>query len=111
LASVRTSAVGYYAYNLNNLRTSNFSNLFLPDFFSGDTVTVTAQGGNLGTAQVITIVPEASAQQDLNLGLPPNAITLRSLTSRTESSVWVPVGLALLGTATIVVFVAKRRRR
>jgi hypothetical protein len=108
LASVRTEP-GAYVYNLGNLRLADQSDLF--SAVAGNTMTVTAQGGSLGTAQVITVTPgvAGTSQVDLNLNGTPNAITLRSLTSRADASVWVPlVGLTLLGTAAIIIV---RRRR
>jgi hypothetical protein len=107
LASVRTSTTGFYIYNVGSLRTASFGSLFNAE--PGDTITVTAQGGSLGTAQVIDAILDPEVRIDLNLNGTPNAITLRSLTSRTDASVWVPVvGLTVLGTAAIIIV---RRRR
>jgi hypothetical protein len=110
LASNRTTA-NYWSYNTGNFRNSTLQYQCVPAT-AGQIVTVTAQGGISGTGQITYILTTAGTQAlpDIILAGAPNAITLRSLSSHTESSVWVPIGLALLGTATIVVIVARKRR-
>jgi hypothetical protein len=110
LASYRTVTGdgGVYIYTLGNLRTANFQLACNP--VAATTITVTAQGGSLGINQVTTPASTDVWQApDIVLGGVPNAITLRSLTSRADASVWVPVvGLTVLGTAAIIIV---RRRR
>jgi hypothetical protein len=108
LASARTESDGYYTYNVGNLRTADLKFVFNP-LAGSETVSVTAQGGSLGITQTAIAVPDPYAALDLYLNGTPNAITLRSLTSRTESSVWMPVGLAFLAAATTIMVVRKRR--
>jgi hypothetical protein len=109
LVAVRTSSPsGNWSYNFGNLRTADYQNYF--GINTGDTITIIGQGGVLGTGQITPAMPSGTGNiGNVLLNNVPNAITLRSLTTRADSSVWVPIGLALLGTATIVVIVRKRR--
>jgi hypothetical protein len=111
LVAVRTNASGLWSYNLGNLRTADFTAYF--PWAVGDTITVIGQGGVLGTGQVVSTIPSgttAFSAGDITLNNVPNAITLRSLSSHAEASAWLPIGLALLGAAAIVVVVARKRR-
>jgi hypothetical protein len=111
LVAVRTNATGVWNYQLANFRTADNNSAFT--MVTGDPITITAQGGSYGTGSLPgATVPAAGpfGMGNIILNNIPNAITLRSLTSSAESSVWVPVGLALLGTAAIVVVVARKRR-
>jgi hypothetical protein len=109
LVAVRTNASGAWQYNFGSLRTADLSAYFSP--VNGDTITVIGQGGVLGDGTAVTTLSGSGTFQlpDIILDATPNAITLRSLTSRADASVWVPlVGLTLLGTAAIIIV---RRRR
>jgi hypothetical protein len=110
LVAVRTaSPSGNWSYNFGNLRTADYQSYF--PWATGDTITIIGQGGVLGTGQITPAMPSGTGNiGNVILNNIPNAITLRSITTRADSSVWVPVGLALLGTAAIVVVVARKRR-
>jgi hypothetical protein len=103
----RTAANGRWSFNLGNLRTANFQDYFA--WAMGDTITITAQGGILGTGRIMPSVSGVGNVGDITLNLPATAVTLRSLSSHTESSAWVPVGLALFATSVAIIVVRKHR--
>ena len=108
--AVRTDASGVWSYVLGNIRTADNTLAFGP--LTGEPMTITAQGGSLGTGSLAGATVPASGPYNMGnitLNNVPNAITLRTLSARTDSIVWVPIGLALLGAATIVIVVRKRR--
>jgi hypothetical protein len=108
LMSSRTEVGGWWSITLGNIRTADFQSAFTP--VQNEIISITAQGGISGTGKIAPQIPASSGTlSGIVLDSNPNAITLRSLTSRTESSVWVPVGLALLAAATTIMVVRKRR--
>jgi len=108
LASYRTEGGGVYLYGFGGLRTANLQSICSP--VTATTITVTAQGGSLGIGQTTTPASTDVWQApNIVLGGIPNAITLRTLSARTDSITWLPIGLALFGTAIVLIVVRRRR--
>ena len=74
----RTAANGGWGYNLGNLRTADNQSYFA--WAVGDTITLTTQGGVLGTGQITPPVPAAAGSVgNISLSNLPTAVGLARL--------------------------------
>ena len=79
-ASARTDVDGHWTYNLGNLRTADNNDYFF--WFTGNPITITAQGGIAGTGQLIASVPSGAASVgSITLNGIPTAVQLASFTA------------------------------
>lgn len=112
-ATARTDANGHWTYNFGNLRTADNNDYFL--WFTGNPITITAQGGIAGTGQMIASVPSGAASVgSIILNNTPNAVGLASFAARSSvPNVALPVfGLGLLcGMGLLFLAVTLKRHR
>jgi hypothetical protein len=81
----RTAANGGWGYNLSNLRTADNQSYFT--WSVGDIITLTAQGGVLGTGQITPTVPAAAGSVGgITLNSIPNAVGLARLEAHASTT-------------------------
>jgi hypothetical protein len=84
-ASARTTAGGWWSYNLDNLRTADYQTKFNPT--AGETIRVRAQGGSYGTRDFTASVPaDSDSISDAILDGIPNAVRMTRLAAHSSGA-------------------------